>query len=106
MSSSFEGCADVLSISQHTAVPLNRDISDSSLDAQDASSNLSNLRSLFAAHSEDGEPAQRAQKRRKVDNDNAVSIQARDMEEERSIVLARVCLELVSAVVPSLRDGD
>ncbi|KAF2831923.1 hypothetical protein CC86DRAFT_312500 [Ophiobolus disseminans] len=91
--SSFEGCAEVLSVNEHVAAPLQRASTDLALDAQDASSNIRNLHSLFAAATQNHEAAQPAQKRRKVEIGNAVSIPS-TLEHKSSIVLAQVSLQL------------
>jgi hypothetical protein len=96
----FEGCADVLSVTDVAAAPLNRAASGLSLEAQDPSTSLRNLRALFAAPTTDDEPPQRAQKRRKLDNTNAASMHAENSEKDGNMVLAKVSLQLVSGYQP------
>jgi hypothetical protein len=92
--SSFEGRADVLSISQPTAAAHSRSAADLSFDAQDTPSNLRALQGLFAAPTTHDEGEQRARKRRKVDTNRALPVQS-DYAQGHSIILASVILELV-----------
>jgi hypothetical protein len=96
---SFEGCVEVLGVSEHTAAPSSRATSALSLDALDPSSNLRNLGRLFAAPATDDGSQQPAKKRRKVSAKDALPVQVERPEEAESIVLAKVSVELVGVVL-------
>jgi hypothetical protein len=91
-----EGSVDVLSVTNVTAVSSNQSLSDETLDIEHVSSKLRSIHSLFAAPNTN-EAQHRAHKRRKVDHHDEVAEWPADIEEEKSIVLAKVSLELVSA---------
>lgn len=99
---SFEGCAEVLSV---TAASASQASSEPSLDAQDASSNLRNLGRLFAAPATDDGTQQPAKKRRKTDNNHGIPVHSGPVEEAESIVLAKISLVLVGAAISSFCDG-
>lgn len=97
---SFEGCAEVLVVNEHTVAPSIRAPSVLSLDVQDTSSNLRNLGRLFAAPVTDDGTQQPTKKRRKVSRPkDALPVQVERAEEAESIVLAKVSLELVGVVL-------
>ncbi|KAH7402054.1 SNF2 family N-terminal domain-containing protein [Phaeosphaeria sp. MPI-PUGE-AT-0046c] len=89
----FQGRVQVLSANSNNTGSIRRDLSGLSLDAQDASSNLRGFRGLFAAH-DVHDQAQGAHKRRKLDSGNDVPVQCAGLDEQNSIVLAGVSLEL------------
>jgi hypothetical protein len=91
-----EGSVDVLNLTDITAASPHQSPSDGTPDAQDVSSTLRSIRGLFAAP-KTNEALHRAHKRRKVDHHGEVAEWPADIEEEKSIVLAKVSLELVSA---------
>ena len=92
---SLQGRAEVLSVNTYHPAPAPRNGPQISLAAQDASSNLRAVHSLFAAPNAPVEE-ERAQKRRKLDNGNVASIQQAGFDENRSIVLGKISLDLVS----------
>jgi E3 ubiquitin-protein ligase SHPRH len=92
----FQGRVQVLSANSNNTGSIRRDFSGLALDAQDASSNLRGFRSLFAAP-DVHDHAQGTPKRRKLDSGNAVPVQSVDLDEQKSIVLADVSLDLVTA---------
>jgi hypothetical protein len=99
--SQFEGRVDVLSAHQLTSESLGHKFSEVSLDALDVLSNLRSIQGLFAASGVHDEGKQRAPKRRKVDHDCAASVPAANLEEDKSIVLLQIALDLVSNPVDS-----
>ncbi|KAH8726307.1 SNF2 family N-terminal domain-containing protein [Phaeosphaeriaceae sp. PMI808] len=91
----FGGSANVLSARQHTVGPSSRGASNSPLDeAEDALSNLRSIHGLFAASDNYDTVEHRAHKRRKVDDYSSTSIQMVNLEQDQSIVLANISLEL------------
>jgi hypothetical protein len=95
-----EGSVHVLSLTDIIAATPHHSPSDGPPAAQDASSSLRSIRGLFAAL-ETNEAPPRAHKRRKVAHHEEVAERPADTEEEKSIVLAKVSLELVSACATS-----
>jgi hypothetical protein len=93
---SFQGTAEVVSTLPHIPVPVSQRLQDAFV-AQDVSDNLRIIHSLFAALDTHNDGRARAQKRRKLDNGNASVTQSLNFEEDKSIVLARVSLALVSS---------
>lgn len=92
----FQGRIQVLSADSNNPGSIRRDLSDLSLEPQDASSNLRGFRELFAAPDVHVQ-AQGTHKRRKLDSGNGAPVQSVDLDEHKSIVLANVSLDLVSA---------
>jgi hypothetical protein len=104
----LEGRVNILSASSSASAPINRTSSDLPVDANDALGNLRSIQGLFAAPVVHDEAQRRAHKRRKVDDDRAVPVQNADAdadagEDEQSIILANISLELVSLRVPLQR---
>lgn len=93
---SFNGLAEVVSILPHIPVPVSKGLKNA-FAAHDASHTLRTLRSLYAAPEAHDGGSERAQKRRKLDNGNASITSPVLFEEEKSIVLSKVSLELVSS---------
>jgi hypothetical protein len=94
---SFKGRVEVFSASQVAAAPTGRGPTDTSLDVQDASSNLDSIHHLFASPDMNDEAQVRAQKRRKIDHYRTTSSRPAEFVERKTIELAKVTLELVSA---------
>ena len=92
---SLQGHAEVLSATAYDPTPVPRNRSKTSLAPQDASSSLRSIHSLFAVPDAHDGGDERAQKRRKVENGDAVAVQQADFDEDKSIVLAKVSLDLV-----------
>jgi hypothetical protein len=92
----FKGRVNVLSAHKPSTASLDQKLSKVSLDALDVSSNLRNVQGMFAASSDHDEGQQRAQKRRKIDHESIAPVLAIHAEEDRSILLAQVALDLVS----------
>ncbi|KAF1845963.1 ATP-dependent DNA helicase [Cucurbitaria berberidis CBS 394.84] len=90
----IQGCAEVLSATAHCPAPTPRNGPRISLVAQDVSSNLDTIHRLCAAPDACDGGEKRAQKRRKVENGSAVAVQQTDFDENKSIVLAKVSLDL------------
>jgi hypothetical protein len=106
----LEGRVNVLSASSPASAPMNGTSSDLPVDANDALGNLRSIQGLFAAPVVHDEAQRRAHKRRKVDDDRAVPVQNADADadadagqDEQSIILANISLELVSLRVPLQR---
>ncbi|CAO2649018.1 Nn.00g099670.m01.CDS01 [Neocucurbitaria sp. VM-36] len=90
---SHQGRAEVLSINTYHPAPAPRNGPQISLAAQDALSNLRAVHSLFAAPNAPVEE-ERAQKRRKLENGNVAPMQQADFDENKSIVLGKISLNL------------
>jgi hypothetical protein len=93
----FEGRVHVLSAHRSISEPLNRDISNLNLEAEDATSNLDSIHGLFAAPKAHTEAQRGAHKRRKLHHDS-VSLNEPQLDLHQSVVLANVSLELVGVV--------
>jgi hypothetical protein len=93
---SFQGTTEVVSALPHIPVPIFQRLQVASV-AQDVSDNLRIIHSLFAAPDTHNDGRARAQKRRKLDNGNVSVTQSLKFEEDKSIILARVSLDLVSS---------
>ncbi|CBX98503.1 predicted protein [Plenodomus lingam JN3] len=96
---SFQGRADVLSV--NVAAPVKRGPLSGpifSLDIGDASGNHHAFQSLFARDVAPSDCNDPAQKRRKITNGTAVSIHQVETDSNKSVVLAKVSLDLNSRV--------
>jgi hypothetical protein len=101
----LEGPADVLSIALHTPALAKKD-APPSLAAHDAASTLDAVRGLFAAPDAPEEACHRSRKRRKLDNGHDAALHPTELDEYKSILLAKVSLDLVgggAALQPSPR---
>lgn len=94
---SLHGCARILSAHHYTSNPpvrTNQGGPPISLEVQDASYNLQSIQRLFAAPNAHDEGEQRGKKRRKLDDGDRLMMQLTKCEEDKSVVLVRVSLDL------------
>lgn len=99
---SLQGRADVLSAKSLSPLTVSRVSAATGskfpLAAQDSSSNLCAIRGLFTtadASVEVPEEGEKGKKRRKLENGSATIAEPADIDETKSIVLAKVSLDLV-----------
>lgn len=96
---SFQGHAEVLSAKPYFSSPAPRHGQEVLLVPQDDSSNVQAIQGLFAIPDAcDGSEA-RPQKRRKVEHRNAVVAHQPEFDDSKSIILAKISLDLVAAHV-------
>lgn len=90
----FQESANVLKAVSHTDAPAPRKRPQEVLAAQDASQTRDAIHTVFAAldSPDDGD---RDKKRRKTANGSAVSVQAAEIQQRKSVVLAKISLNLV-----------
>ncbi|KAL6706907.1 hypothetical protein ACN47E_005050 [Coniothyrium glycines] len=91
---SFHGFAASLVIAAHTSAPVPRRAPYTLPAAQDASRALDAIHALFAAPDAHDGGEERAKKRRKLDDGNALSLHSSYAEEGKSIVLAKISLDI------------
>lgn len=96
----FQGRAEVLGAHLCPSALVPSEVPPTVPAAQDASKTLGAIHSLLAAASADSQGQERAPKRRKIDECTAAALHSVSNEQSESVVLARICLDLVGTRFP------